>query len=299
VSAGETGNPTEVTRRYLDVETPENVPLPFELAPLSSRFFALLIDVILVNVTLVVVALLCISILFSGSEGAAQIVWSIYLVVDFFARNFYFAICELRWQGRTVGKRIVGIRVIAKDGGDLSADMVIARNLTREIELFLPVIVVISPSSIFGDVPSYAQAVGMVWILAVALLPLFNKQRARVGDLIGGTAVVMTPRAQLLPDLVTAERLGYVASQFHFTPAQLEIYGIEELQVLEDVLRSGAGTSFELYASIAERIKRKIGWDPRYWHVPPEPFLRSFYSAQRTRLEQKMLMGKRQERKVR
>ena len=57
MSAGETGSPAEVTRRYLDVETPENVPLPFELAPLSSRFFALLIDVILVNVTLVLVAL--------------------------------------------------------------------------------------------------------------------------------------------------------------------------------------------------------------------------------------------------
>ena len=59
------------------------------------------------------------------------------------------------------------------------------------------------------------------------------------------------------------------------------------------------GVSYMLLGSIAERIKRKIGWDPRYWHVPPEPFLRSFYSAQRTRLEQKMLMGKRQERKVR
>jgi hypothetical protein len=33
--------------------------------------------------------------------------------------------------------------------------------------------------------------------------------------------------------------------------------------------------------------------------VDPEPFLRAFYEAQRARLEQKMLFGKRQERKVR
>ncbi len=294
------GQPVTVQRLYIDIETPEQVALPFELAPISSRFFALFIDVVALNLSLLLIGLLGIAIFFSGSESAMSLGASLYFVVDFFARNFYFAFCELKWQGRTLGKRLVGIRVIARDGGDLGADMVIARNLTREIELFLPVLVLLAPESLFGEgVSGWAQALGVLWMFVVAFLPVFNKQRARIGDLIAGTSVVLTPKSQLLPDLVTAEKMGYATPEFHFTQAQLDIYGIEELQVLEDVLRGNAGTSYELIMSIAERIKRKIGWDPRYWNVPPEPFLRSFYSAQRTKLEQKMLMGKRQERKVR
>jgi len=148
-------------------------------------------------------------------------------------------------------------------------------------------------------VPWWARLLSGLWLCVIALLPFFNRHHARVGDLVAGTVVVVSPKATLLPDLVTARpedrrKTGEIA----FTDAQLDIYGIHELQVLEDVLRGEVPASPDLYASIAARIQRKIGWSRRK-AVDPELFLRAFYEAQRARLEQKMLLGKRQERKVR
>jgi uncharacterized RDD family membrane protein YckC len=294
-------DPIALERRLrVDIETPEHVSLPFEVAATSSRFLALLLDLAVVLGVELAIGLLCLAALqIAGQDGGAYF-GSIFLVAGFFVRNFYFAFCELRWEGRTVGKRALGIRVIARDGGGLSADMVFARNLTRDLELFLPALVLLAPDAIFGGVSGWARALCALWVLALAFLPLFNRHRARVGDLVAGTVVVVTPKATLMPDLVTdrGEARQRRPAELTFTNAQLDIYGIEELQVLEDVLRGEVRASPDLHEAIAEKIQRKIGWD-RKKRVPPEAFLRAFYEAQRARLEQKMLLGKRQERKIR
>ena len=60
------------------------------------------------------------------------------MLLLFFLRNLYFVHFELSARGATPGKRAVGIRVTDRRGGPLTASAVIARNLTRELELFLP-----------------------------------------------------------------------------------------------------------------------------------------------------------------
>ena len=59
-------------------------------------------------------------------------------VISFLLRSFYFTFFELRWKGATPGKRSLGLRVIDAHGGALSSDAVLVRNLTREVEVFLP-----------------------------------------------------------------------------------------------------------------------------------------------------------------
>jgi hypothetical protein len=48
-------------------------------------------------------------------------------------------------------------------------------------------------------------------------------------------------------------------------------------------------------ARVCEQIRAKIGWEGDVDH--PEPFLRSFYRAQREHLERRMLFGERRETK--
>jgi hypothetical protein len=79
---------------------------------------------------------------------------------------------------------------------------------------------------------------------------------------------------------------------------QLDIYGAYELQTLEAVLRLGntlenAGA----LTAVAEQIQKRIGWTPGTERVGPFDFLSAFYAAQRARLEQRLLLGERRERK--
>ncbi|MEO0605586.1 MAG: RDD family protein, partial [Myxococcota bacterium] len=112
---------------------------------------------------------------------------------------------------------------------------------------------------------------------------------ARIGDLLAGTVVVQRPKVVLRPDLVARAE-----SDFAFTTEQLDQYGIKELQVLESILRDRLDER-HLLRDVATRIAKKIGLDE-----PPEDtrrFLEAFYAAQRGRLEQRLVMGERRERK--
>jgi hypothetical protein len=138
-----------------------------------------------------------------------------------------------------------------------------------------------------GGVESWMYLLGFTWAAIFVFFPLFNKDRLRIGDLVGGTLVVRTPKRKLSRDMADdgAARLA----AYSFTPAQVDAYGAKELHVLESVLRQ---QSRETMRAVADRIARKIDWTPR-----PEDndrdFLSAYYAALRGRLEQRLLMGKR------
>ena len=277
--------PGEQKRRLIELSTPEHVPIRLELGSIFNRGAALLIDAFVLLLLTAAIWILTIVLLSSQDIAVA-----IAIVSSFLIRNFYFAGLELRLQGQTLGKKMLGLQVVARDGGPLTAEMVVARNLTRELEIFIPLLVLMAPA-VLGDIPLLARLSTMAWMGLLLLLPGLNHHRARVGDLLGGTVVVRTPRASLLRDLIERDR----PSRYTFTNAQLDLYGIRELQVLEKILRERLYER-DLLAEVTQRICRKLEIDDI---VEPRPFLEAFYAAQRARLEQKMLMGTRQEEKVR
>ena len=280
----------------LAVRTPEHVAVHFAVADLGSRGVAVLLDVGLQILAVFTLVWGVATLLFWGGDVSLALV----LVAFFLVRNFYFTFFELRWHGRTPGKRALGLRVVARDGGPLSADLVFARNLTRELETFLPLSALLAPEELLAGAPAWANLATFLWILGLTLLPLFNRQRARLGDLLAGTVVVHEPKVKLLEDLVEVTRRTEADTEYTFTAEELDIYGIRELQVLEDLLRRPEYTDDYriLLTQVSRKILRKIGRDPEQ-PVDPNRFLRSFYTAQRARLEGKMLLGQRRERKVR
>ncbi len=310
--ATKTSGPLEVDGRRLSLMTPEEVPLVFELAPLGSRALAFTADLLIVAAAVILVVTLAIEALKGAisdfDRDRLNVIAAIVDLTIFLIWNFYFIVTELRWQGRTIGKRLAGIRVIARDGGPLSADLVFARNLTRDLETLIPLLAILQPEVIGLEDPALLT-VCWLWLGILALMPLMNRYRARIGDLVAGTLVVTAPAERLLPDLVEREREdegargaeGAADPRYPFTTEQLDTYGIRELQILEDVLRRYPDQiDHDLLATIADKIQTKIDWHPPDGAKPePYAFLRAFYSAQRARLEHKLLFGQRQEQKVR
>lgn len=287
-------------RRDRDLLTPEGVPLRFTLAGAGDRLGAFLIDLTFVSVASTVLGIAMATVL-TGRDSIDQLVVAAILLASFLLRSFYFMWFEIRWHGATPGKKLLGIRVIDASGGPLTPRAVIARNLLRDVEFFLPLSVVVAPQLVWPGAPGWAAELAALWAVAIALLPLFNSDRLRPGDLVGGTLVVLAPRVLLLDDLGAHTMAGAALPKraaHAFTDAQLDVYGIYELQTLEAVLRRGGGEGNRAaLAAVAERIQRKISWEASgkseaYW------FLRDFYAALRARLEARMLLGKRRESKA-
>jgi uncharacterized RDD family membrane protein YckC len=214
-----------------------------------------------------------------------QPLFVVWIILIFLLRNVYFIAFEAGRRAATPGKRIVGIRVASRSGAGLTIDQVIARNLMREIEIFLPLSIIAARGGA-GVADTLTTIFGLVWALLFALFPLFNRDRLRIGDLLAGTWVVEAPKLSLLEDL--SLRRDPVAGAFHFSQAQLDAYGIAELHKLEEVLRRD---DYFALKAVAETIGHKIG-------VTIEPsdskaFLTAYYGELRAHLERRLLLGTR------
>lgn len=277
------------------IRTPEEISVPFVVAPIGDRLKAFLIDFLLIGLGTFLIAVLALVSLPAGLLGVAVALLAIFLL-----QNFYFILCEVNWGGKTVGKRKAGLRVISRDGGPLTAEAVFARNLTRDLEVFLPLTALLAPEALLPGVPGWASLAALLWLFVFAALPFFNRDRLRCGDLVAGTLVVRAPVPVLLPDLAEAPaRLPAANAGIEFTREQLDIYGIRELQVLEDLLRRDLEGTLDrgVLDEVAGKIMAKIGWPRERRRMPSRPFLEAFYAAQRGRLEQRLLFGERRERK--
>lgn len=269
-------------RQQRTIVTPEGVPVTVELADHGERLTAFTIDVVIwflltlaVYLPLFFVAL---------RKDAALIALSIVLFIGFVVRNLYFIHFELAWRGATPGKRIVGLRVIDRRGGPLLPSAIVARNLTREVEAFIPLGLLLSWS---GTNPNWEQLFVAIWLLFFAALPFVNRDRMRGGDLIGGTMVIALPKRVLSGDLVERE------ATYVFTASQLRAYGAFELQVLEELLRRPKSLeTSRLLDEVRDKICHKIGWTAPLPPRDTELFLREFYTAQRAFLEREQLFGK-------
>lgn len=261
--------------------TPEGVDLELKIAGSGLRFAALLVDLILIQLALL---LFWLAMLWIGVASRSDVTEAIWMLGAFVLRTFWFIGFELGSRAATPGKRLMGIRVVARDGGRLTADAVVARNLIRELEIFLP-LMMLGMGVAEDAVSGWLMLAGVLWSLTLSPFLLFNRDRMRMGDLIAGTWVVMAQRVKLDADIATDAAGDAMA----FTEAELAVYGIFELQELERVLR---GRDPRAMREVADAIRAKIG---RAIAEEDDVFLLSYYRQLKVRLERKLLFGKRRE----
>jgi len=148
-----------------------NSKTDIELASLGRRIIATLLDTsILVAIGVITVTAIGLPITSSGSVNFSDFGWLASQIVFLVIFIIYFS--TLEWlTGQTIGKKIVGIRVIGQvDRGNPSFISALARNVLRYVDY----------------IPYLFPIIGVVLILA-------TKKRQRLGDLVAKTYVVRAP----------------------------------------------------------------------------------------------------------
>lgn len=282
--------------RSITVVVPEGVALTLELGSLGERAYAFAVDfLLLLGVLLGGLALVLLALGGDVTVGMLEAMpgWVLALgwLTVFLLRTGWFLLLELAGRGRSVGKRLAGLRVVDARGEPMGVRALVARNLMREVELWLPLGLLLAPETLMPDAAPWLRVLSSVWVLGLLLFPALHPSGARLGDLVAGTRVVRAPRVVLWPDLAEP----HASVQRPFLDTHLKVYGEAELAALERLLRMDArlpGHQATL-VELSRLVRARTGWSHDERPEDAEPFLRDFYAAQRRHLEDRLRRGDR------
>ena len=136
----------------IEFETPENVRIRYPLAGPGTRFLAWLLDWLISIVLTIVIAIVLV--VLAGVSGTlesqlrdlqpdqleaqgpqfAQYFLGIMLIVFTFGSFWYFFLSEWLMRGQTIGKRVLGLRVVKADGFSLDSTGLLLRNIFRFVD---------------------------------------------------------------------------------------------------------------------------------------------------------------------
>ncbi len=251
------------TSPSLDVATPERVNLSLPVAGIGYRCLAYLIDISLLF-TFWVVAYFTFTLLVEDVldlvQGLSTLTQTLVVVGLFASQWLYWTVSEVAMGGQTLGKRVVGIRVVRVDGSPVGVLESAVRNLCRVVD-FLPGL--------------YA---------AGCLSMLLTHQHRRLGDLLAGTLLVREERFDLdkytspAAQAPSAVRAASGTVRLEAEDVELLVAFLERAPLLEPAARARLGAKLvERYGGLGEAERTAVLASPE----ATEAFLRARVQAER------------------
>jgi len=167
---------------------------------------------------------------------------AVYAVGTFLLFLGYWVVLEYRWHGTTVGKRLLGLRVIGELGLPLDFSQVLLRNLLRTVDL-LPA----------------GAGLG-------ALFCSLQTHHRRLGDLVAGTLVIRERRPPRPAEILKgegADELGACRSALALPADIKRRLPREEREFLLDLCRKRDGlldgVRLHLFAEVAACYRNRFG----------------------------------------
>jgi uncharacterized RDD family membrane protein YckC len=148
--------------KSIEITTPQNVKIDYQLAGLGQRIFAFVID--LAIIILVYVA----NYIWFFAEGSSDndLKYILFQLFAFLWLGFYSLVSEVIGNGQSLGKLAMGIKVIKLNGEELQFYDYFSRWSMRIIDIYF--------------------SIGSIAMLLIAS----NRNAQRIGDIIAGTTII-------------------------------------------------------------------------------------------------------------
>lgn len=148
--------------KSIEITTPQNVKIDYQLAGLGQRIFAFSID--LAIIILVYVA----NYIWFFAEGSSEneLKYILFQLFAFLWLGFYSLVSEVIGNGQSLGKLAMGIKVIKLNGEELQFYDYFSRWSMRIIDIYF--------------------SIGSIAMLLIAS----NRNAQRIGDIIAGTTII-------------------------------------------------------------------------------------------------------------
>ncbi len=177
----------------------------------------------------------------------------------------YSLITEVLFDGQTLGKKLMAIRVISTDGGEPTLGQYILRWITKFYEWPFLFGYVVFP--FFGLIFIYAIITGILGMGAVIIITV-TRNSQRLGDLAAGTVVVNTKSDMSITDTVFMEiKPGTYIPEF---PQVMQLTD-SDINTIKSVLTHSRKTrNTEVSLRVQNKVKEVL---QIHTDLPPDEFL--------------------------
>ena len=235
----------------IQINTPFNLALDFEVAPLHKRIIAYILDIVI----LVIYSWGIRRFMYGVLDVPVNTFWGTNFGLDIVFVStpmlLYPFICELSMHGQSLGKKLMGIRVMSIEGGEPTVSQYLLRWVTRFFEWPL----------VFGFVlPNFYIIfqlffVGFLGVFVVVIIAI-SKSNQRLGDLGAGTVVVDTRIKTYLHETVFVE-----ISQKDYSVQFPEVMKLtdRDINTIKSILDVASRKGdFKLATTAADKIKNHL-----------------------------------------
>ncbi len=190
----------------LKIHTAQNVLLEYQVADVGKRLLASVLDLLVVAVYFFLIYFI-LAVLFSLGNLFEDPSILLFIFVTLPAL-LYQPVCEYFWDGKTVGKAVMKMKVIRIDGDAPSMGDFVLRWLLRPIDVKLGYLLIFF---IPREASSDEELVFMIWASFLMVFPLpvvgvVSMLRSplgqRLGDRIANTTVIVNRRVFSLDDTI-------------------------------------------------------------------------------------------------
>lgn len=231
----------------VQISTPFNISLEFEIAPFYKRLLAYFLDLSI----LVIYAVFMRFFLYDGLQLNGEFSVGIDILVISLPMLLYHLICEISFHGQSLGKMAMGIRVMSLEGGDPTLSQYLLRWFFRVWEWPLVFSFVLPGFQIMLQL----LVVGVFGVVVIIIIAVTEKNQ-RLGDLAANTAIVNTKIQSSIHDTVFME---ITQKNYEILFPQVLKLSDRDINTIKSVLNQAYKTNnYEMAHSIAARIKNVL-----------------------------------------
>jgi len=208
------------------IETAQNVNIVQNVAGIGDRMLAYLIDALVLGVYIILLYVVVIGFFISEMDLGDSAMFVLFMVAGL-PILLYHLLFEMFWNGQSLGKRVMKIRVVKIDGSKPAFSNYLLRWLLRVIDFTLA-----------------SGAVALVTIL-------MNGRGQRLGDLAGNTTVI----SEKAPVHFYQTILVDIPDGYEPKYPQVTVFSDSDMQTIKELFRTSRfGGNHNVILKLAEKI---------------------------------------------
>jgi uncharacterized RDD family membrane protein YckC len=242
----------------IKIPTSFNIDVEFEIPEFYRRMVALLIDVLIEFFYLLIANKIYLAISRNTNQWDTDTSYNMSWIglLLFVPILIYHVVLEITMNGQSVGKKLMGMRVVNENGGRASISQFIIRWLLRISDVWIVALVFYMISGGGGDLQvTLIVLAALAFLVTDIVLVASSKKSQRIGDILAHTILIRTSSRVSIEETVFQE----VADSYTPSFPQIMQLSDRDINAIKSILETAQKKGdYNMAASASDKIKSHL-----------------------------------------